>query len=388
MDESDFYSRSFHLYLSLSEKFIPLKKFSYFVFTASALTVIAFYLSQRPYYNWDMLPYMALTAQSNAPFDSTYALIYRTAKEKMPPHDYEAVMRRQPALAANSSAFQDALRYFRIKPIYLFSTRTLYNFGVDLLTSTWLPSIVSYVLIGCLLFVWLQRIMIPPLAAGATLLFAITPYMITTARFSSPDAMSALFTFAGLYFITESSAVLGIVLAFVSIAIRPDAVIMILPICVALYKSKKVGSTYLFTTLLLSISTALVILGGGGLLAEFLFTSSDYSQAWTLDQRLFHYGESLINGLGSLANSGVPIFLWLGLISIISLNNDTTVAESTRQFWWWLLTSTLCMFAVRYLLHPVIEDRFLLSVYLLIFIGFCKNLQTYLPSKLKAPSKT
>lgn len=388
MDESDFYSRSFHLYLSPKRKVHPLKKFPYFVFTALALAAIAFYLSRRPYYNWDMFPYMALTAQSTTPFDSTHALIYRTAKEKMPSHDYEAIMRRQPALASNSSAFQDALRYFRIKPIYLFSTRTLHNSGVDLLTATWLPSILSYALIGCLLFFWLQRIMIPPIAAGATLLFAITPYMITTARFSSPDAMSALFTFAGLYFICESSVVLGIVLAFVSIAIRPDAVIMILPICVALYKSKKVGNTYLFITLLLSMSTALVILGGGGLPAEFLFTSSDYSQAWTLDQRIFHYGESFINGLGSLANSGVPIFLWLGVMSIISLNNNTTVAKCTRQFWWWLLASTLWMFAVRYLLHPVIEDRLLLSVYLLIFVGFCKTLQTYLPSKLKAPSKT
>lgn len=350
--------------------------------------MIAFYLSQRPYYNWDMFPYMALTAQSDLPFDSTHALIYRTAKEEMPPRDYEAIMRRQALLAANSNAFEDALRYFRIKPIYLFTTRALHNLGVDLVTSTWLPSILSYVLIGSLLFVWLQRILIPPLAAGATLLFAISPFMIIPARYSSPDAMSALFTFAGLYLIAESSVVLGIVLAFVSIAIRPDAVIMMIPICVALYKSNKVRSLYLTATLLLSISTAIVMLSSTGLLAEYLFTTADYSQSWTLDQHWSHYSESLIDGLGTLANSGVVIFLWFGVMSIILLNSDNSVVESSRRFWWWILSLTLCVFALRYLLHPVIEDRFLLSAYLLIFVGFCKTLQTYLPSKLKAPSKT
>jgi hypothetical protein len=324
-----------------------------------------------------MFPYMALTAVDNhVPFDSIHSKIYRDAKHEMPFSDFVALSQRQPALAANASEFQLILKYFAIKPGYLAVTRTLYHAGFSLVAATYLPSVASYILIGCLLFWWLERIFSPLVASALALLLAATPFLITPARYSSPDLLSTFLSLAGIFIATVFSAPTGLALMFLAIPVRPDSVIMFLCAASALYASGRAKGPYVIIACLLAAATTYAVLNGTALLKEFAFTSSSFSQEWTTGQMTFQYFSGLIKGLQSISNSGIVIFSFLGCAAII-LSPDKT--------WRAMIIAMLVTFPIRYVLHPWIEDRFMTASYLVIFVGFCMAIQPYLPSKYLTP---
>ncbi len=125
---------------------------------AGLLLAASIYASQRPYYNWDMFPYMALASRcASTPFAETHAQVYHEAERLLPAPDYRAISQRQPVLRDNPDAFEDVLKYFSIKPGYLLMVRLAYLLGLDLVTSTYLPSVISYFFIGMLLFFWSRK---------------------------------------------------------------------------------------------------------------------------------------------------------------------------------------------------------------------------------------
>ncbi|MEJ0055338.1 MAG: hypothetical protein WDN75_06600 [Bacteroidota bacterium] len=176
------------------------------------LLAVSAFIYRKPYYNWDMFPYMALAARNaSIPFDSTHAHIYKDAALNMPPHDFEAISQREPVLRSSPREFESILKYFEIKPGYNFVVRSIHLSGLNLLASTYLPSVISYFLIGCLMLVWLQKIVPLPYSAVAALTIMASPFLITTARFSSPDMLCAIFSFAGLFIMLEYSVMIGLI---------------------------------------------------------------------------------------------------------------------------------------------------------------------------------
>ena len=165
---------------------------------------------------------MALVAaNSSIPFDSTHAYVYKEAALRMPPQDFAAVSQRQPQLMEHAETFRTILKYFEIKPGYLLVVRLFHFLGFNLVIATYLPSIVSYFFIGCLLLLWMQRIFSMPFAMITTLLIAASPFLVQTARYSSPDMLCAAILLVSIYLISESSfSVLGLLVCGLAIPVR------------------------------------------------------------------------------------------------------------------------------------------------------------------------
>ncbi len=344
------------------------------------LLAASIYAGQRPYYNWDMFPYMALASgNAHTPFSVTHALVYREAERLLPSGDYLAISRRQPGFRDNANEFQGILRYFRIKPAYLMTVRFGHFVGLDLVTATYLPSIVSFFLIGILVFFWAQQILPLPAASLLTLVTASAPFMIQSARYSSPDMLCAVILFAGLYLATEHAApIWGLLVSAIAITVRPDAVIYCLLFVLALYLSGKATARTTIVLVTGFMALTLLVIGDPGILREFLFTDTDYASSWTPGDALRHYLVSLKIGLPSFWQSYALVFMILGFVVLFFRHKKD---PDRRDLWSWLIIMAMAAMVVRYLLHPVIEDRFLVASYLLIIMGSCKTWKAVLQTR-------
>ena len=348
-----------------------MKKPLYYVSIPAILLIVSVYLYQKPAYNWDIFPYMALVMdEATTPFDSTHRLVYREAEFRMPANDYNAMSQRQPVLKADPAAFHEILKYYQIKPAFILFIQFLHFIGFNLLAATYFPSILSYFLIGTLLFFWMQRIFPLPYAALATLLIAASSFLVTPARLSSPDMLCAFVTMAGLFLMTEAAILPGLIITGLAIFIRPDAIILFLLLNLALYKKKVIKPP---VALILSVAAILTIflLVDPGMLREFLFTKTEYSPSWNTGTAFANYLSSLWYGLSSLLNSQIPFFTFMALITLYI---HLAYKQMFDGPWTLLMIVVIFTFFFQYLLHPQTEDRFLISCYLLIVIGFCKTI--------------
>lgn len=350
---------------------LKFKKTFFYATVPALLLAVTLFLSTRPYYNWDIFPYMALAITNPTTlFDSTHAEVFREASLQMPNQDWLALYQRHPDLASNSNAFQGILQYFEIKPLYIVTIQFLHFAGINLVVATYVPSLASYLLITILLFWWLQKLFPLPYASVINLLIAAFPFLIDPARYSSPDMFCALFLMTGLFLLTEVSIIPGLMVASLAIFARPDAALFFLLLTLVAYSSQKIK---LIPALLIGAASivATFSLVGAGMLKEFLFTSKDYSTFWSPRDWVLNYGQSLWSGIDSAVHSYLILFTFIALITLYLRMKRR---EISKDLWSILILGTLGIFIIRYLLHPIVEDRMLISFYLLIIMGFCKTI--------------
>lgn len=320
-------------------------------------------LAQRPYYNWDMFPYMALLLEERGtPFDSTHREVYRQAASQMPPHDFHAISSRQPVLRDNAGAFHNILPYYRVKPGYTLMATGLARAGVPTLMATWLPSILSYGLLCLVLYLWSRNVSPPPAAALFTLVAGLSPPMIDLARYSSPDMLCAFVSLVGTLGVLYRRA-WGLPVMALSLTLRPDAVLLFLPTLAAL---RIAGHTTTFRTALWAVGASaylFIIFSGTGLIQEFAFLGL------TLSERLILYRTALVTLPGTyvlpLAAAGVWV-LWL--------RRKAMRPDLLHLLVWAALISMI----VRLLLQPYAEDRFNLPAYLVILVAWWSTVSSRL----------
>lgn|GEM_PF-1487263 len=328
-------------------------------FLAVVLLAAAVIQSQRPYYNWDMFPYMAIVLDDPAiPFATTHRDVYRTAEELLPPGDYQAISQRQPELMNDAAAFEDILKYFRIKPGYNAVVSLLHRMGFNLVAATYLPSTISYFVLGCMLLVWGMRVGPPLLAAVSTFSIMLSPLVLDLARYSSPDLLCAAVSLGGLVLVVGSSPRTGLALMTAAILFRPDALILLVPVALAQAYSGQIRWTVAGVFIFAGAGMTALILVDMTLILEFLLPTMPFGSNIPGQ----HYLPGLIQGLGSVLHSYTLVFMGLGVITLAIRRHALTDNGSL------LVLAAISSMVVRYLLHPVIEDRFHLPAYLLIYL--------------------
>lgn len=290
----------------------------------------------------------------------------------MPASDFDAISARQPELRKEATAFHEILRYYRIKPGYNLVVSLFHHLGVNLVASTYLPSALCYFAIGCIMLLWLTRMIRPPFAQIITLVLMASPFLVTTARFSSPDMLCAALCFLGLFLIMEFSVVLGLIVFLTGITARPDTVIIYLLLCIALYKADKLNLKLTALFLLAGVGITLLIIKSPELIQEYLYTTPSYSPSWNSKERMANYGLSLRDGLTSVLSSQIILFTLLALVTLFLQKRSGT--QLLKNQWSLLIIASVASITIRYLLHPVVEDRFLIGSYLIVTMGFCVTL--------------
>jgi hypothetical protein len=290
-------------------------------------------------------------ANPEEPFAQTHQRVYAEAKSHMPRQDFEAISARQPELQENAAAFQDILRYHTIKPGYTGIAKLLFTLGIHPLTATWLPSVGSYFLLGLLLFWWSKKHAPVPAAALFTFVIALAPPLIDLARYSGPDMLCALVSAAGLVLLLTDKTNWGVALMSLAILVRPDAVLLMMPVVVVLAGRKLLPYWQAGAWLAAGIILTIYLFGDLGVVGEYTFADYSVGERLTLVRQ----------GLLTLAASyTAPMVVVAFVILLVRRSLDLLSL---------LLWAALLSLFVRYLLHPFVEDRFHLPAYLVILMA-------------------
>jgi hypothetical protein len=356
---------------------------AYIVFFACILP-IAIFAYKRPACNWDMLAYMALVVKmNNSDLNEVHNITYSSARQNIPSDKYQQLVEGnlRSERATNPSEFNNVLPFYAVKPLYIWASFIFYKAGFSLPMSTVLPSIISYLVVGLLLFHWLTKHHNLFFAFLAALLIMFSSVMIAVAGLSTPDFISALLVFTAFYFILEQPSIL---LAFLflagSVLARLDNIIVCLLVLSFLYfikMPKRISIAQL-------VSMSVVLLGIYILVAamtreygwDMLYYSS-FTKYYDPEHQA-HPSFSISSYLElfyqrtimAIVHSHFWLFLLLVLIMI-----KPFFLQKIRSLPFELLFCILLVFTIilRFVLYPNLEDRFYIAYYLVILIIFMKR---------------
>jgi hypothetical protein len=409
--------------------------FLYFIIIL--LLSIAFYF--KPDYNWDILPYMALSLDIN-PIDVNAGQIlpYAIAQGELPPKKYAALIDSSSAYryaaATDPLVFQHELGFYRTRPLYVWLITCFHKAGVSFTKATVLPSVLSYFLFGMMLLFWVSGTKLiswgnigsffsPQSRRGAEnksidhdflaslrlsgekekrstgvlteikqtvipLIFCLailfSPFMVNTARLSTPDMLTSLFLISGCWFLLENRSVPAVsVLFLLALLTRYDCILLIILILVWLLITER--RNFLYWLPLIAVMIIITIIQYRDIFfiikqVVFIMPSSD-RLAGTHGSNIFtSYFSSLINGFPSFFHSQVALISFIFLADIILRRRVLHAAWKDPS-----LLFALFVFAyipLRYIVHPVIDDRFLVGSYVILSVFFVRTFHLVLEQRM------
>lgn len=186
-----------------------------------------------PFWNWDMLPYMAAASElDGATPEQAHVLAYSAARSHVPSDRHHWLV--DPAnsyrstLAQDPTAFADQLPFYWIKPLYIVLVWAAWKAGASLAWSTVLPSIVGYMVLCVAVFAWARCRVRTALGYSAVAVLFWLPQVNEIAGLSTPDAVSAALIISGSFLLyCGRHPIPGLVLLVVSIAARMDNAILV-----------------------------------------------------------------------------------------------------------------------------------------------------------------
>lgn len=347
----------------------------------------AIFCFKKPYYNWDMLGYMGIVLKMESSdikviHDQTYSL----AKANLPAHEYSVLVSPESpyrkTMAESPEAFYNQLPFYIIKPLYIGFVYAFNAAGYNLPISTVLPSILAYMIIGLLLFHWFKQYLSPGIAFLAGLLNMYSTYMISGARSSTPDLLSAMFLFIAMYFIIERPSVRYMFLfLLLSIFTRVDNIIAAIFILSLLAFSGKwikqiswrqysvmagifIGSYF-------AITQATTIFGW-----SVLFYPT-FARTLDLSYGNFHAGFPVKEYLALMYSKAITAvvfahlttFLFLLMLALLPWKRDIRKLTFDQAFCLLLVL----IIVVRFVLFPDLSDRFYISFFLIILVLLVKR---------------
>src|SRR6266496_1961554 len=313
--------------------------------------------------------------------------VYEIAKQQIPAGTYSQItdtsMNYKKRMLQNAGDFYNLLPFYVVKPLYTGMVYLFYKAGFSLLKATIMPSVIAYVLIGTLLFIWLKTYLQLFFAFAAGLLIMLSAPMLEVVKTSSPDCLAAFLLLTALYFIIErKSLFIAFVFLLFSVFARldniiPSVFILSLPAFTDKWREKIAVKKYLLMLLITLVCYLLITSNtlkyGWSLLyypsfAKHLNLSYEASTAFSFKDYFTLFYTHIIS---SFFFTHFILFMLLALIIFIDKAPYKFQQLSFEQL---LLTVIFLSIAVRFILQPLIADRFFVAYYLCIIILLIKKL--------------
>lgn len=374
------------------------KRFSFFLAHVAFLLCLlpsAIYLYKNPAYNFDMLGYMALVIKmdQNSSIQVIHDSAYQAAKQNIPADEYRKLTETpsfRKKFETDAGQFEKILPNYIVKPLYLWCCWLFYRSGLALTTSTVLPSIVAYMLLGLVLFYWFTKHLRLFIAFPAALLVMLSGFVTSVARLSTPDMLSALLLVAAFYFIIEKRNS-GLMLFFflLSILARIDNVITCFFMISFLTFTKKWKAIslkqYIIVCLLLAITYIAVVLPvtefGWNILyytqyARHIDYSRDFEQPVSFLSHISTIYSKLVAGFMS---THFTLFAFLGVLIFIGKKFSFKEFSFDQSVLLVLITTGL----LKFVLLPDLSDRFYIGFYFIIIVLLIRKISflVNIPSK-------
>ena len=338
---------------------------------------------KNPEYNWDILPYMAVIKnyehKNVAIHDSVYSIakneIHRQAFKNFA--DSTNVYRWR--AAQDTAFFNSQLEFYQVKPLYTGLAFLFFKTGFPLTKSTVLPSIFAYFLSGMLLFFWLGRYLKTQYTVSTGLLLMLSAPLMQAVRLSTLDSIATLFVLSSIYWLIEKKSVV-VCYTFMLLAIltRIDNILPCLFILSALVFTNKWTSKLAWRDYFLMMAGALVCF----VLTPYIFSShslrvasffehlkpfSDRSAGFKMNDYISLAKSQMATGL---YYSSLLLFLFLALLLFVDGRFKLNRLNSDQV----LVLMFFLIIAFRFILQPVISDRFYIPYYLCIAILLAKKI--------------
>ncbi|HSI53254.1 MAG TPA: hypothetical protein VK981_04730 [Ramlibacter sp.] len=198
---------------------------------------LALHSWRNPIANWDMIPYAALVrAEAGIPAADLSRAAYSDVRdyvgpEKYPPliddpgadRSYRLAVHRDPA------ALVDNLKFYAVKPLYIFLSRLAFKVTHNSASAAALVSAIAAALLVSMVPFFFRRRIVALAALWPVLLLGDPPLMLI-ARVATPDSLALLFVVAcALACIRNVHWLVVLALAILAVLSRPDAAILLVP---------------------------------------------------------------------------------------------------------------------------------------------------------------
>lgn len=197
---------------------------------------MSYYFYTHQYYNADIEAYMGLVYKANFPdmkIEEIHKKVYDELLEKRPEISEVNTTREEEAIGDNSyykilsenpKVYEEELQLFTVKPLYNFINSIFFKLGFKASTSTFLITIISYVLIVILIFIFLLKILKNNyLALVLTILVSVFKPLLDTSRHATPDGLSCLLLLLSFYFaVMKRNMFVATIFGILCILTRPE----------------------------------------------------------------------------------------------------------------------------------------------------------------------
>jgi hypothetical protein len=349
---------------------------------------------KKPSFNWDMLPYTAITLRFDG-YDKSqiHDQVYRIAKNQLSASDYYQLSASNPKRKKwhdNPASFNALLPFYVVKPLYNACCFTLYKCGIPLLKATVLPSIFAYFVCGIILYTWLNKFLKKYLVLIISVFTMLLPFVLEAEKLSTPDFLCAMFMIGGLYLMMEKTWVNGMFICFLfGILSRIDFVLPTIAILSALLF---VRNTHLKITI-----KKYLLLTAITIAAYLMVAASATSLGWDM-----FYFPSFIKTLNTKGDINVfslheylelvkaQLFtglyfshlMWFFLIcTFIFVTHKGRKTHENSIDYVIMLVLIVTLF-LRFIFHPVIADRFYLGYYIIAIVILAKRISIHFDRSL------
>ena len=178
------------------------------------LTAVLIWSYRNPYYNWDMIPYIAqarLFKEHN--IKTIHAEVYAEIRKEIPREDYDELTGgtlNSPLYRGNMVKdylhFAEQLPFYSTKPLYVMCVYLLQAVGFGAVLATLIPSLVAYVILALLVFEWVGRFTGGFYRLACASFLAFNPPVLLLPRLPTPDSLSTALVFLALYFLLEKQS--------------------------------------------------------------------------------------------------------------------------------------------------------------------------------------
>jgi hypothetical protein len=345
-----------------------------FAFYVLFISVAAIYSYKKPYYNWDMLGYMAaIISIDNNDCQYVHTTVYKSAALQVPPEPYNLLIdtthRFKKTVTYNPETFCQVLPFVFAKPLYVFTSYLFFKCGIPIVKATILPCTISYLLICLLLYFWQSKHLPSLLNLAICLAMAISGPLITTAKLSTPDCMSALFILTGLYYLVEKrKTTQAFVFLLLSIFTRIDNIIFCVIIIALLRFMKEISGKQFISYLVIAccgyVSIALLANSYGSNL--FLSPVVICSQKSILENvnAAFSLKEYVLARHSAIMVSMLfhQLFIYI-IFAFLLFINKTPLSIKNLGVEQLISIAILITIVIRLTLNPDLDDRFHVAYY-------------------------
>jgi hypothetical protein len=186
----------------------------------------------NPIHSWDTLPYTAIVMSYEQDdltvvHDRAYEAVRQAVGDRTF-GEYTQKNRFRRTMAEDPIAFARQFPFYTIKPLFLASTYALHKLGFAIPQAMIMLSLLSVAGIALALFIWLGKYLKEPQRSLFSVLVFTGAGANWLAGLVKPDALSAVLLLWAMFFLIEKNSILiYAALALLSIAARPDNIILV-----------------------------------------------------------------------------------------------------------------------------------------------------------------